>query len=56
MERLIYIIALILVVIWIVGFFFYSLGALIHAVLLLALVILVFRIFVRRRTPKDRVR
>jgi hypothetical protein len=56
MEKLVYIIALIFVVIWIVGFFFYSLGAFIHAALLLALVILVFRIFARRRTPRDRVR
>lgn len=56
MERLIYIIAVILIVIWIIGFFLYSLGAVIHFALLLALVILLIRIFGRRRrTPRGRV-
>lgn len=49
MERLIYIIAGILIAIWIIGFFLYSLGAVIHFALLLALVILLIRVFSRRK-------
>jgi hypothetical protein len=55
MERALYILALILIVIWIVGFFLYSLGAIIHLVLLLALIILLVRLLGRRR-PGRRVR
>ncbi|HLP71589.1 MAG TPA: lmo0937 family membrane protein [Bacteroidales bacterium] len=54
MERVVYIIAIILIAIWIIGFFFYSIGALIHLALLLALVILIIKLMSRsrrRRTP-----
>ncbi|HLN19535.1 MAG TPA: lmo0937 family membrane protein [Bacteroidales bacterium] len=53
MERVLYIIVLILIVIWIIGFFLYSLGAIIHIVLLLAFIILLVKLFSgrnRRRT------
>jgi hypothetical protein len=61
MERILYIVALIFIVIWIVGFFFYSLGALIHVVLLLAMVVLLIKLLGRRKKtpreyPHDRVR
>ena len=61
MDRILYTVALIFIVIWIVGFFFYSLGALIHVVLLLAMVVLLFKLFGRRKKPpgeypQDRVR
>jgi 1,4-dihydroxy-2-naphthoate octaprenyltransferase len=49
MERVVYIIAIILIAIWIIGFFFYSIGALIHLVLLLALIILVIKLLGRSR-------
>ncbi|HEX2969142.1 MAG TPA: lmo0937 family membrane protein [Bacteroidales bacterium] len=52
MERVIYIIAIILIVIWIVGFFLYSLGAVIHFALLLALVILLIKLFSRKKTSE----
>ncbi|MGE5419184.1 MAG: lmo0937 family membrane protein [Chloroflexota bacterium] len=51
MERLIYIIVVILIIIWIIGFFLYSLGAVIHFALLLALVILLIKLFSRRKRP-----
>lgn len=54
MERVVYIIAIILIAIWIIGFFFYSIGALIHVALLLALVILIIKLLGRRR-PRTRV-
>lgn len=56
MERVVYIIAIILIAIWIIGFFFYSIGALIHVALLLALIILIIKLMSRsrrRRTPTD---
>lgn len=56
MERVLYILALIFIVIWIVGFFFYSLGAIIHVLLLLAVVVLLIRIFGRRRPRGDSFR
>lgn len=54
MERLLYIIALILIIIWIIGFFLYSLGAIVHLLLLLALVIVIIRLTMRRRPPRYR--
>lgn len=56
MERILYILALIFIVIWIVGFFFYSLGAIIHLVLLLAVVVLLLKIFGRRRPRANNAR
>jgi hypothetical protein len=55
MERVVYIVAIILIVIWIIGFFLYSLGAIIHLALLLALVILFVKLFSRRRPPRNPV-
>lgn len=54
MERVVYVVAVILIAIWIIGFFFYSIGALIHVALLLALVILIIKLLGRRR-PRTRV-
>lgn len=49
MERFLYILALILIIIWVIGFFLYSLGAIIHIFLLLALIIIVIRLSRRKR-------
>lgn len=44
MSSLLYLIALILVIGWIFGFFVYSLGGLIHILLVLAVVAVLFRL------------
>jgi hypothetical protein len=44
MSSLLYLIALILVIGWIFGFFVYSLGGLIHILLVLAIVAVLFRL------------
>lgn len=49
MEKLIYIVVLILISIWIIGFFFYSLGAIIHLFLLLAFIFLLLKLFTRKK-------
>jgi len=44
MSNLLYIIAIILVVGWLLGFFVYSAGHLIHILLVLALIAVIFRL------------
>ncbi|MFN8437840.1 MAG: lmo0937 family membrane protein [Cytophagales bacterium] len=44
MGNILYLIAVILVIGWVLGFFVYSAGALIHALLVLALIAVIFRI------------
>lgn len=44
MGNLLYLIAVFLIIIWAVGFFAYSLGAIIHLLLLLAVISILFRI------------
>jgi membrane protein implicated in regulation of membrane protease activity len=61
MTRFLYILAAIFIVIWAVGFFFYSLGAIIHLLLVVAIITLLIRFFSRRdrrryeRTQKRKV-
>lgn len=43
-KKLFYILALVLIVIWAVGFFMYALGALVHLLLILAILIIAIRI------------
>ncbi|MGY6558971.1 MAG: lmo0937 family membrane protein [Nitritalea sp.] len=44
MSSLLYLIALILLIGWILGFFVYSLGALIHVLLVLAIISVLLRL------------
>lgn len=49
MESLLYIIAVILVIAWAIGFFAYSAGSLIHILLVLAIVAVLLRIIRSRK-------
>lgn len=53
MERVLYIIVLILISFWIIGFFFYSLGAIIHLALLLAFIFLLIKLFTGKKRKGD---
>lgn len=44
MKQIFYILAAILLVIWAVGFFVYALGALVHLALIVALLLIAFKI------------
>jgi hypothetical protein len=44
MSNLLYLIALILVVFWAIGFFAYSAGGIIHILLVIAIVSILFRV------------
>ncbi|HRG22914.1 MAG TPA: lmo0937 family membrane protein [Chitinophagaceae bacterium] len=49
MSSLLYLIAVILIIGWAVGFFAYSAGSVIHILLVLALVAILFRLIQGRR-------
>lgn len=49
MGSLLYIIAIILVIAWAVGFFAFSAGYLIHVLLIIALIAIIFRVIQGRR-------
>lgn len=55
MTRILYVLAAILIVIWAIGFFFYSLGAIIHLLLLLALIAILLR-FAYRSNRRSQIR
>ena len=44
MNSLLYLIALILIIGWVFGFFFYSIGGIIHILLVLAVISILFRL------------
>jgi len=44
MSNLLYLVALILIICWAIGFFAYSLGGIIHILLVLAIISILFRI------------
>jgi hypothetical protein len=44
MSNLLYILALVLIISWAIGFFAFSLGGIIHILLILALISILFRI------------
>ena len=44
MSNLLYVIAVVLVIIWATGFFVYSAGALIHLLLLFAIIVILLRL------------
>ncbi len=50
MRNLLYIIAVILVIGWLVGFFAYSAGSMIHALLVIAIIAVLFNIISGNRT------
>lgn len=55
LRKLFYVIAAVLIVIWAVGFFVYALGALVHLVLIAAILLIAFKVSrTSRRVPKDR--
>lgn len=49
MGNILYVIAVILIVVWAVGFFAYSLGSVIHILLVLALISFLIRILNKNR-------
>lgn len=49
MDNLLYLIAVILVIGWLVGFIGYSAGGLIHLLLVLALIAIIFRVIQGRK-------
>ncbi|UII20044.1 lmo0937 family membrane protein [Fulvivirga ligni] len=49
MSNLLYIIAVILIIGWLLGFFFFSLGSLIHILLVFAVIAILFRLISGRR-------
>jgi hypothetical protein len=49
MGSLLYIIAVILVIAWAIGFFAYSAGGIIHILLVIALIAIIFRVIQGRR-------
>lgn len=53
MGRLLYIIAILFLVVWVIGFFFYSIGAIVHVLLLLAL--LTFLLIINRGSRNPRM-
>jgi hypothetical protein len=50
MRNLLYIIAVILIIGWLVGFFAYSAGSMIHALLVIAIIAVLFNIISGNRT------
>jgi hypothetical protein len=50
MSNLLYIVAVILVIFWAVGFFAYSAGSIIHILLVIALIAIILRV-IRGRDP-----
>jgi hypothetical protein len=50
MSNLLYIIAVILVIFWAIGFFAYSVGSIIHLLLVIALISIVLRVIQGNRT------
>ena len=49
MSNLLYLIAVILIIGWALGFFVYSVGALIHVLLVVAVIAIIFRIIQGRK-------
>jgi hypothetical protein len=59
LKRAFYVLAAILIVIWAVGFFVYALGALMHLLLIVAILLIAFRISRgsgRRKIENDRMK
>ncbi|MGA2407159.1 MAG: lmo0937 family membrane protein [Bacteroidales bacterium] len=50
MGNLLYVVAVILIIGWAIGFFAYSAGGIIHILLVIAIIALLFRVISGRRT------
>lgn len=50
MGNLLYLIAVVLIIFWLLGFFVYSAGALIHVLLVLAVIAILFQVIKGGRT------
>ena len=50
MGNLLYIIALILIIGWAIGFFAYSVGGIIHVLLIIAIIAIILRVIQGRKT------
>jgi len=51
MGNLLYIVAVILFIGWVLGFFFFSAGGFIHVLLVIAIIALLFQVIRGRRVP-----
>ena len=49
MTNMLYIVALILIMFWVVGFFAYNAGSIIHILLVIAFISVILRVFQRKR-------
>lgn len=49
MKNLLYIIAVVLVIGWVLGFFVYNAGGIIHALLVIAVIMILFRVISGRK-------
>jgi len=49
MNNLLYIIAIMLIIAWAIGFFAFSIGGLIHILLIIAIIAIIFRVIQGRR-------
>jgi hypothetical protein len=49
MGNLLYVLAVILIIAWAIGFFAYSVGGIIHILLIIALIAIIFRIIEGRK-------
>jgi Flp pilus assembly protein TadB len=56
-KKFFYIIAAILIIIWAVGFFIYAVGAIVHLLLIAAVLLIIFRVArgSRRNTPRNHI-
>ncbi len=49
MNNLLYTIAVILIILWAIGFFAYTAGSIIHVLLVIAIIAILFRLIQRRK-------
>ncbi len=45
MRYILYIVAVVMIIVWAIGFFIYSIGAIIHLLLVLALISILIKVF-----------
>lgn len=53
MKYILYIVAVVMIIFWAIGFFVYSLGAIIHLLLILALIFFLAKIFSVNKAVKQ---
>jgi hypothetical protein len=52
-KYIFYIVAVVMIIVWAIGFFIYSIGAIIHLLLVLALIFFLVKIFSRNKKVTD---